>query len=232
MPLTIKWNCVTKFCNKNNFKNIKYKKNDKVIVEYRSSCGKYIADIAVINKDKIRYIFEIKYTHETITDVRPEPWFEIEAEKIINTNININNIIILYCIRCTGRRLCNLCFNIYKHEGRPIKEIYNAQNNDLFDLCVMCKKSWVSEENNTGVRDRCINCAAHVYCIDPKNYLYTNKILRNPKKYLNDIIYGTILNCTFKDKDLVKKYGAKWDVESKKWYVPRGTSLYKFEQWL
>ncbi len=86
---------------------IEYEENDKVEIEYRDVNNKYIADIAVINNNKIKYIFEIKNTHATITNVRPEPWFEINAlEVIYHEDIEEVN---LTCIRNNKNRYCHMC---------------------------------------------------------------------------------------------------------------------------
>jgi hypothetical protein len=56
-----------------NIYNINYDKNDKILQEYISydkNKNKYIADIVILNNDNIKYIFEIKHTHQTITDIR------------------------------------------------------------------------------------------------------------------------------------------------------------------
>lgn len=227
LPLKIKWNCKTGNCENNSFKNIKYKENDEVIIEYKSKCNKYIADIAVINNDNVRYIFEIKYTHETITDVRPEPWFEIDAETIINLD-KIEN---LTCLRICGRRICDRCFELNKKKGCTKKEIRNLKFDEIGNICIFCENDFACEENNKGIYDRCLNCDVN-FSLDKKNYKNSQHILNNPEKYLSTIEYGTVLNCPFKDKDIVKKYGAKWDKESKKWYVPRGESLGRFYKWL
>lgn len=86
---------------------IKYEENDKVEIEYRDVNNKYIADIAVINNNKVKYIFEIKNTHSTITNVRPEPWFEINALEIVQ-NRDINETY-LTCIRNNKNRYCYTC---------------------------------------------------------------------------------------------------------------------------
>lgn len=67
---------------------------------------------------------------------------------------------------------------------------------------IFCEKEFACEENNKDIKDRCLNCAAHLYSINPNNYLNTNRILNSPKKYLNTIEYGTILNCPYKDKNM------------------------------
>jgi len=86
---------------------IEYEENDKVEIEYRDTNNKYIADIAVINNNKVKYIFEIKNTHATITDVRPEPWFEIEALEIIQQEDR--DEVGLTCIRDNKIRYCDNC---------------------------------------------------------------------------------------------------------------------------
>ncbi len=42
----------------------------------------------------------------------------------------------------------------------------------------------------------------------------------------------TYLACTYDDKDKAKKAGARWDQSAKKWYVPGGVKLKRFEKWL
>ena len=87
--------------------NIEYEENDKVEIEYRDVNNKYIADIAVINNNKVKYIFEIKNTHATITNVRPEPWFEIEALEVIQREDTEE--VVLTCIRDNKNRYCSIC---------------------------------------------------------------------------------------------------------------------------
>ena len=109
-PLKLKIKCSS--CNgscKN--KKIKYKDNDKVIVEYISPCKKYIADVAIINNDNVRYVLEVTNTHRTINnaaEVRPEPWFDISADEIVNTDFDKKKVK-LNCIRTDCIRFCNDC---------------------------------------------------------------------------------------------------------------------------
>jgi len=102
-------------CNycKNNCKYNIEKKTDKNIIHleygfiFNDSHKK--ADIAYLDGDTIKYIFEICYKNKTIANNRPEPWFEINAEKLLE-NINkleyLDNIIHLDCIR---NEKCNNC---------------------------------------------------------------------------------------------------------------------------
>lgn len=61
-----------------------YKEGDEVVTEFRDKNNKWIADVTLINKGEVRYIFEIKNTHATLSTCRPEPWYEINAEDFIN----------------------------------------------------------------------------------------------------------------------------------------------------
>lgn len=75
--------CIT-CSNKSSYKII-YEHGNKYFEEYRDISGKYIADVAILDKtNNPRVIIEVKNTHKTITE-RPEPWFELEAKEIIES---------------------------------------------------------------------------------------------------------------------------------------------------
>ena len=78
-------------------------------LEYRFEFnGTKIADIAWINDDKLYCIFEICNTHKTLSKNRPEPWFEIDAETLINiANDNHLTLLQIPCIR--QKNICNNC---------------------------------------------------------------------------------------------------------------------------
>ena len=42
----------------------------------------------------------------------------------------------------------------------------------------------------------------------------------------------TYLNCPFTEKDQAKPLGARWDKNTKQWYVPADTPLEPFKKWL
>lgn len=94
---------------------LKYDENDEVVVEYRDPNNRYIADIAILNNNRVKYIFEIQHTHKTTTDVRPEPWFEIDTEQIYNKNeITFHEnteeeYICIHCRRNSSKRKCDAC---------------------------------------------------------------------------------------------------------------------------
>ena len=98
--------------------SIEYSDGDEAIVEYRDPNNKYIADVSLVNNGKVKYIFEVKYTHATTTSVRPEPWFEVNAKEIFDEeerllkndkDDNIGQVIILICIRTSKNRWCQNC---------------------------------------------------------------------------------------------------------------------------
>jgi hypothetical protein len=144
-----------------------YNDNTKAVIEYKFNYNnsKKSADVALVENDKIKYIFEICYKNKTREENRPEPWFEIDAEKLIN-KINSGEIIdedgniSIECIRdykCDeyikyeenekirkeneekGRQPCNcgiMILNICICEN-PKYELVKLSNN-LF--CINCSK--------------------------------------------------------------------------------------------
>jgi hypothetical protein len=44
--------------------------------------------------------------------------------------------------------------------------------------------------------------------------------------------YKVFLQVPFREKDAVKALGAKWDANTKKWYVPEGLDVGPFAQWV
>jgi hypothetical protein len=78
----------------------------KAVIEYKFNFNDSLksADVALIENNKLIYIFEICYKNKTKEENRPEPWFEIKAETLIKhtnsgENINENEEIKIECIR-------------------------------------------------------------------------------------------------------------------------------------
>ena len=42
----------------------------------------------------------------------------------------------------------------------------------------------------------------------------------------------TKLNVPYRDKDIAKAYGARWDAYRKVWYAPEGADITKFKSWM
>ena len=100
-----------------------WEENDAYIIDYNENTKAYIehrfhyadsnksADVALVENDVIKYIFEICHTSRTKEENRPEPWFEISAEDLIRKinsgecidedgNINIECIRGYKCDEC------------------------------------------------------------------------------------------------------------------------------------
>jgi len=118
-PITINSNCPKCGIGPGAFDmlEIEYKDGDTAVVEHRGPDGRWIADIAVLNRETLRYIFEVKHTHSTTTDVRPEPWFEFTTEEIFEEEERIlkgeddglGNEYFFNCTRQDKSRYCNGC---------------------------------------------------------------------------------------------------------------------------
>jgi len=98
---------IDKECNRCfKFENILIEYTDTMVIhiEYNFIYNnrQKIADIAVIDNNIIIYIFEIYYTHKTLENNRPEPWYEISAQKLLKNN-DITNI------KCVRHFICDKC---------------------------------------------------------------------------------------------------------------------------
>ena len=160
-PLRLKTKC-SSCCGPCKNKKIKYKENDKVVIEYISPCKKYIADVAIINDNNVRYVLEVTNTHRTIdnaAEVRPEPWFDINADEIVNTDFEKEKVK-LNCIRTDCSRFCNDCKLICKDET-------GEEPFDEFKICSICKKSEGSEDpcvELKNIRGKvCLNCDVDLF---------------------------------------------------------------------
>lgn len=104
------------------------------------------ADVALVENNTIKYIFEICYKNRTREDNRPEPWVEIDAETFINKiNSNENNGEIE--IECKREYKCGFC---EEKENYERKQYYNVlermrikekeQENEMRELFNMRKE--------------------------------------------------------------------------------------------
>ena len=86
-----------------------YNDEHNCIIEYgfKYRGDQKYADVALINKntDEIIFIFEIYYKHRTDENNRPEPWCEINAIDLLNTNCENNDVI----IKCERDFTCDKC---------------------------------------------------------------------------------------------------------------------------
>tara|TARA_B100000795_G_C22745554_1_gene417096 strand:- start:111 stop:1250 length:1140 start_codon:yes stop_codon:yes gene_type:complete len=132
-------------------------KTSLIELEYRFEYnGVKVADVAYIDDCEIVCIFEIYNTHKTISENRPEPWFEINAKTLISSFQR--NILKMYdemniqCIRCEK---CNDCIEKEKflqQEKEKYKNAITEINNLSYrfknvvtgddDLCLPTPLSW------------------------------------------------------------------------------------------
>jgi hypothetical protein len=104
---------------------VKCEEGDTVSIEYRDPGGQYVADVALLNGNTVRYIFEVKHSHSTTTTVRPEPWFEIPTECILDSQFKQGHSITLKCVRETHNRnrICQVCNMFYVNPPDWIRKI-------------------------------------------------------------------------------------------------------------
>ena len=95
-----------------------------------------IADVACLNGTTIKYIFEICYKHKTREDIRPEPWFEIDAVKLledINSERFQGDNLELKCIREHSCKKCILK-EIEEKEKERLREIEEKEKERLREI--------------------------------------------------------------------------------------------------
>lgn len=104
-----------------NLKTDNYNDN-KSYIEYKFNYNnsQKSADVALVENKKLSYIFEICYKHKTKEENRPEPWFEIKAETLINeTNLSKNiNEEGEFEIECIRDYKCESCKNKEEYERK------------------------------------------------------------------------------------------------------------------
>ena len=99
-----------------------YNENTKAVIEYKfdyNNSNNRRADVALIENNKIIYIFEICYKNKTKEENRPEPWIEINAEDLIN-KINSGEIIDEegnISIECIRNYKCDKCIKYEENEN-------------------------------------------------------------------------------------------------------------------
>jgi hypothetical protein len=131
-------NC--RICKKNDeFIIPEISETSNILLEYRFNYnGLKVADVVYIDNDEILCIIEICNTHRTLSENRPEPWFEINAEKLIKmVNSNKNTIISIPCIR---NELCDECIKRYvcKGDGMCLMQSVRDPNEYIKDKHYQC----------------------------------------------------------------------------------------------
>jgi hypothetical protein len=107
-----------------------YNENTKAFIEYKfiHNNSKKSADVALVENDIIKYIFEICYKNKTNEENRPEPWVEINAEDLIN-KINSGEIIDEdgnISIKCIRNYKCRFCVEYDENETKKMNLYYET----------------------------------------------------------------------------------------------------------
>ena len=127
------------------FPSITYRDGDEVVLEYRDKEGKWIADVAVVNGGEVRYIIEIKNTHATTTTCRPEPWYEIDANRLIEyyEDPEFNELRSepgwIYMLPCLRQGLQRYCYGSFCYKESWVKRIPGYDTDATDRCCVLCK---------------------------------------------------------------------------------------------
>lgn len=160
-PINFTWSCLNQ--NKhgtcqtydwNTDHDIEYKDGDEVIIEYRDPVKKYIADVAVLNNGTVRYIIEVKHSHQTTSTTRPDPWFEVDADEIDEGCHYGEDVIYLNNCRINDTRYCSNC--TVKKEPWTLEipilvKKYGLERKWIQDeLCIVCERErynpeWIGE---------------------------------------------------------------------------------------
>jgi len=147
------WECDFPACHKNlsncyvfqDNPTIIYKEGDEVILEHRDKDNKWVADVAVVNNGEVRYIIEIKYTHQTDLG-RPEPWFEVVASSFIQS---INGQIDeaksngffddwTYFIKCERKNIRRYCYGSFCYRESWVNRIPGYNKELVHNDCLLC----------------------------------------------------------------------------------------------
>jgi hypothetical protein len=150
------WRCDYKQCNTESYSyefqempSIIYKEDDEVKMEYRDKDGKWVADVAIVNKGEVRYIIEIKNTHATTT-VRPEPWYEIDASELIkeiNTEHTDDPLTdedklkedYIYYLCCQRTDIMRYCYGSFCYKEYWVDKIPGYDTGLILNDCILCK---------------------------------------------------------------------------------------------
>lgn len=157
--------------------------NSVVKLEHRFKYnGNKIADVAYLQNNEIKYIFEICHTHKTKPENRPHPWFEISALDLANLADSENDII----LKCMRNDNCIYCSSddelenyIRKTLGQKIhKDEECACGNDCKD-CEGCDRASFDPECRF-----CPSCKSHKRLEFHAENDYENN--KNIVNYFND----------------------------------------------
>ena len=112
-----------------------YEENDVAVVEYKFYYNESnrSADVALVNNNNIKFIFEICHKNKTKECNRPEPWIEIKAETFLKKIYEDND----FNFECIREYMCNKCILL---ENKRILNLKLEEQLQQFCLCKIQKK--------------------------------------------------------------------------------------------
>lgn len=152
--LNISFRCHHNRCLNSTNITISVDESDEIREEYRHPDGSYIADVAVLSNKIPKYIFEVRKTHSTTKQTRPEPWFEFQASSILD-ELNYTNPT-LECIRSISRN-CNICRIIQENPWLHQLPTYTTGTS-----CLICNESQYSPIYIEGSKQVCKICLGNI----------------------------------------------------------------------
>jgi uncharacterized protein YkuJ len=158
IPISLIRSCVC--CEKKEVYEIPEISETSVIQEewtFEHNGKKKIADVAYLEDGERFCLFEMCYTHKTRSEDRPEPWFEIDAETLIQMVNDNNNSVTSLVIPCIRLEKCEVC--IEKEEARRIEmeartkyekiEMINKAIEECKKSFVEVDMDWMYEDNKS-----------------------------------------------------------------------------------
>ena len=144
-----------------NIRDEEYTDNVYVKLEYKFNYNnsKKSADVALLKNNELKYIFEICYKNKTKEENRPEPWFEIKAETLINEtntceNVNEEGEIEIECIR-DYKCICCKDKEEYERKRRKDKEEYERKRDaEIIEKLQIKEREQKLEKNELLLMDK------------------------------------------------------------------------------
>ena len=182
------------------FPSITYRDGDEVVLEHRDKEGKWIADVAVLNGDEVRYIIEIKNTHATTTTCRPEPWYEIDAKALIEyyEDPEFNELRSepewIYMLPCIRQGLQRYCYGSFCYKEHWVKRIPGYEKGSCCVLCKTIEYEPVSDGTTGKFQKEEIQVCTS--CLLKDSYEKSLRTMYMPVAATNVIVHPDVSGCT------------------------------------
>lgn len=129
--------------------NDDYSENTHAVIEHRFNYNNSnkSADVALVENDVIKFIFEICYKNKTNEENRPEPWFEFNAEDLISKinsgeGVDEDGNVNIECIR---NYKCDFCVE-YEEDERQRREEHEKRREERERERIEARLRWENEQ--------------------------------------------------------------------------------------